>query len=332
MFTRTISATIGFAALALSATPAQAQYMMHLDPNLYMLTVMNMTGGPNTCMTGLPLPEKEVDEARVPAPDVMQAYFGAAQGGGLKSTFFRASKKAQWTHGSTTVPLAQIDAQSDPLAAAGNRLDPQALRFFRAGNFQTAQGQWLVNGADGSVVGLYDAVFQREKKMWKLERLTAYAAADKVVPAMQYCVTPGDVTESKIKSATDQISYHEKEIVKAQAKLEKARAELASAEATLAAQPKNTGQREIVSTARKDVESREKKLADLKKALTNAQEYRDKSNRDKAEIAALTLPAAEAARFRGFETTTATEDAAKKAEEEAKKKAEKDAKQAAKGG
>jgi membrane protein involved in colicin uptake len=46
----------------------------------------------------------------------------------------------------------------------------------------------------------------------------------------------------------------------------------------------------------------------------------------------LTLPAAEASRFRGFETTTAKEDAAKKAEEDAKKKAEKEAKQAAKGG
>jgi hypothetical protein len=46
----------------------------------------------------------------------------------------------------------------------------------------------------------------------------------------------------------------------------------------------------------------------------------------------MTLPAAQAARFSGFETTTAKDLAAKKAEEEAKKKAEKEAKQAAKAG
>lgn len=331
MFARTASATICIAAMALAATPVQAQYMMHLDPNLYMLTVMNMTGGPNTCMTGLALPDKEVDEARLPAPAVMQGYFAAAQGGGRKSSSFRASKKAQWTYGGTTVQLAQIDAQSDPLAAPGNRLDPDTLRFFRSGNFQTAQGQWLVTGPDGTVAGLYDAVFQREKRVWKLDRLTVHGAADKVVPATQYCLTPGDVTDGKVKSATDQVSYYEKEIGKAEAKLEKAKAKLATEEAALAAKPGATAKRELVRTAKKDVENREKRLADQKESLTKAQEYRDKSNRDKEEIAALTLPAAEANRFRGFETTTAKEDAAKKAEEEAKKKAEKDAKQAAKG-
>lgn len=331
MFARTAFSIIGVAAIAVSAVPVRAQYMMHLDPNLYMLTVMNMTGGPNTCMTGLALPEKEVDEARLPAPATMQSYFAAAQIGGRKSAAFRTSKKAQWTHGSTTVQLAQIDAQTDPLAVAGNQLNPETLRFFRSGNFQTAQGQWLVNSADGTVAGLYDAVFQREKGVWKIDRLTVYKAADKVVPAMQYCLTPGDVTEHKIKSANDQISYFEKEIGKAEAKLDKAKAKLASDEAALSAKPGSTGQREAVRTAKKELENREKKLADLKENLANAKEYLDKSNRDKAEIDAMTLPAAEASRFRGFETTTAKDDAIKKAEEEAKQKAEKEAKRAAKG-
>jgi hypothetical protein len=338
MFARRVSATMGIAALAITATPAQAQYMPHLDPNLYMLTIMNMTGGPNTCMTGLALPDKEIDEARLPAPVVMQGYFAAAQGGGKKSASFRTSKKAQWTYGSTTALLAQIDAQSDPLAITGNRLDPDTLRFFRSGNYQTAQGQWLVNGPDGKVVGLYDAVFQREKGLWKLSRLTVHGAKDAVVPATQYCLIPGDVTEEKIKSANNQISYYEKEIGKAEAKLAKAKTQLVSDEAKLAAKPGGTAQREAVRTAKKDVENREKKLADLKESLADAREYLGKSNRDKEEIAAMTLPAAEAARFRGFETTTAKEDAAekaekeaKKAEEDAKKKAEKEAKQAAKG-
>jgi hypothetical protein len=338
MVTRKVFATSGMAAMALVATPAQAQYMMHLDPNLYIMLALQMSGGPNTCITGMALPDKEVDEARGPAPAAMQGYFTAAQSGGRKSASFRLSKKAQWTYGSNSVTLEQIDAQSDPLAVTGNRLDPDTLRFFRAGDAQTAQGQWLVYGPDGQPAGLYDAIFKREKGEWKLERLTLYGAAEPVVPAMQYCTTPGDVTEHKAKASTDQIANIEKEIGKAEAKLEKAKAQLASDEAALAAKPGNTVQREAVRTAKKDVANREKKLADLKKNLSDTQEYRDKSNRDKAEIAAMTLPAADAARFRGFETTTAKEDAAKKAEEDAKKaeedakkKAEKEAKKAAKG-
>jgi hypothetical protein len=332
MFARTATITISIAALALSAIPVRAQYMMHLDPNLYMFVAMNMNSGPNTCMNGIAPPDKEIDEARLPAPGIMQAYFAAAQGGSGKAASFRNSKKASWTYGDTVASQAQIDAQTDPLAVAGNRLDTNALRFFRSGDFQTAQGQWLVNRADGEVAGLYDAVFKREKKIWKLERLTIFTAADPVVPAMQYCATPGDVAEHNMKSAANQIDYLEKEIVKAQAKLEKAKETLAADEAALAAKPSRAELKEMVRQSTKQLEARKKKLADLQENLVDAQKYRDNSSRDKAEIAEMTLPAAQAARFSGFETTTAKDLAAKKAEEEAKKKAEKEAKQAAKAG
>ncbi len=330
MFRRMASASIGIAVMSLATVPVQAQYMMHLDPNLYMLMAMQMSGGVNTCITGMALSDKKVEEARQPTLDAMKGYFAAAQSGAPKSASFRVSKKAEWTFGTTVAPLAQIDAQSDPLAAAANRLDPDPLRFFRSGDGQTTQGQWLVNGADGSVAGLYDGVFKRERGIWKLERLTLYGAADKVAPAMQYCTTPGDVTAHRVKAATDQIANLEKEIAKSEAKLELAKAQVSRAEAALAAKPGDTTQREAARTAQQDVAAREKKLADLKKNLTDAQEYRDKSNRDKEEIAALTLPAAEAARFRGFETTTAKEDARKKAEDEAKRAEEKAKKKAAK--
>lgn len=331
MFTRTASVIIGGAALALAAPPAPAQYMMHLDPNLYMFVTMQMGNGPNTCLTGMALPDKEVDEARRPAPGVMAGYFTAAQDGGSKSASFRVSNKAQWSHGSTTAALAQIDAQRDPLALAGNRLDPDALRFVRSGDAQSAQGQWLVKRPDGAAAGLYDAVFRRERGVWKLERLAVHGADEPVAPAMQYCTTPGDVTEFKLKTSADRILSLEKEIVKAEARLDKARAQLASAEAALAAKPGGTMQREAAGTARRDVADREKRLADLRKNLADTRDYRSKANRDRAEIAAMTLPAAEAHRFRAFETTTAKEEAAKKAEEEARKKAEKEARQAARG-
>lgn len=329
MFARTALATISSAALALTAAPARAQYMMHLDPNLYMFVTMQMGSGPNTCLTGMALPDKEVDEARRPAPGVMAGYFAAAQSGGSKSASFRVSNKAQWAHSGTTATLAQIDAQRDPLALEGNRLDPDALRFVRSGDAQSAQGQWLVKGPDGAAAGLYDAVFRRDRGVWKLERLAVHGADEPVAPAMQYCTTPGDVTEFKLKSSAERILSLEKEIAKAEVRLDKARTQLASAEAALAARPGGTTQRDAVGTARRDLADREKKLADLQKSLSDARDYRSKASRDKAEIAAMTLPAAEAHRFRAFETTTAKEDAAKKAEAEAKKKAEKAARPAA---
>jgi hypothetical protein len=323
MVTRTGTIAIAAAAMVVAGTPANAQYMMHLDPNLYMMVVMNMNSGPNTCLTGIALPDKEVDEARLPAPAVMQGYFAAAQGSGSKSASFRQSEKAQWSHGTTVAPLAQIDAQRDPLAAAGNRLDPDALRFFRAGDAQTAQGQWLVTRADGVAAGLYDAVFKREKSVWKLERLTVHGAADPVAPAMQYCAKPGDVTEHMVKSAVDRIAYIEKEITKAEEKLVAAKAKLAADEAALSAKPDRSNLKETVRLSREQLDRREKKLIELRKNLADAREYQDNANRDKAELAAMTLPAAEAQRFRGFETTTAKDRAAKKAKEDAEKKAAK---------
>lgn len=332
MFKRVASGSISIAAITMAATPVQAQYMMHLDPNLYIMLALQMSGGPNTCITGLPLPDKEVDEARLPAPGVMQAYFAAAQGGGHKSAAFRTSKKAQWTNGGTSAALAEIDAQSDPLAIAGNRLDPDTLRFFRAGDAQSAQGQWQVLGPDGGGAGLYDGIFRREKGEWKLERLSVHGATDLVAPAMQYCSTPGDVTEHRVKAAMDQIANLEEQVTKAETKLANAHAQLAKDEGALAAKPSDSTKREAVRMSKKDIASREKKLADLQKNLTDTKEYLDKSKRDKDEIAAMTVPAAEAHRFRGFETTTAKEDAAKKAEEKAKKEEEQAKKKAAKAG
>lgn len=321
MSLKSLAASAASAALVF-AVPASAQYMPHLDPNLYMFAVMNMSNGPNTCMTGLALPDKEIAEARVPAPGVMQAYFDAARAGSSRLGAFRQSNKAQWTHAGKTVLLAAIDAQVDPLAVAGNRLDPEPLRFFRSGNFQTAQGQWAVMDGNGAVAGVYDALFQRQSGEWKLQRLTVFGADEAVAPAMQYCLEPGDVTDHAIESAGQRIEHFTKEIGKSETKLATERAKLAKAEAALAAKPGGTSQTEAVRRAKATVERREKKLADLREGLEDAQEYQANSNRDKAEIAALTGPARDALRIRGFETTTAREAAEKKAKEEAEKAAE----------
>ena len=305
------------------AVPATAQYMPHLDPNLYMLTVMQMNTGPNTCMTGIAPPEKELAEARDPAPGVMQAYFKAAQAGEARSHLFRSSKKAEWSGGGTTVAATAVDAQTDPLAVAGNTLDPEPLRFFRSGNFQTAHGQWGVLDSNGMMAGVYDAQFQREKGEWKLLNLKVMGKADSVEPAMQYCVTPGDVTENKITSAGNSMTYWEKELTKSEAKLLKEKDRLAKAEAALAAKPGSKSAIEAVRRNKLLVERREEKITEAREGLENAQEYKTNSERDVAEIAAMTVPASQALAFRTFELTTDKEAAEKKAKEEAEKKAEK---------
>ncbi|MCL4673381.1 MAG: hypothetical protein KJZ64_10690, partial [Sphingomonadaceae bacterium] len=214
-----------------------------------------------------------------------------------------------------------IDSATDPLATAGNRLDPEPLRFVRSGNFESAHGQWAVLDASGAVAGVYDAQFRRQSGVWLLQSLTVLGADETVAPAMQYCLKPGDVTEHKVTSAQNLIDYHTKQIAKSEAKLVKEQAALAKAEAALAAKPGKASQVEAVRRAKVAVERREKKLADSRKGLADAEEFKANSERDKAEIAALTGPARDALRIRGFETTTAREAAEKKAKEEAEKAA-----------
>lgn len=323
---RTKTGAVLAAAALVTTAPAAGQYMPHLDPNLYMVTIMNMTAGPNTCMTGLPLPENEVAEAREPAPQVMQRYFAAAQGGTSRLGAFRQSGKTSWVHAGKTVLLPAIDSAVDPLAVAGNRLDPEPLRFVRSGNFESAQGQWAVLDAGGAVAGVYDAQFRRQNGAWLLQSLTVLGAGETVAPAMQYCLKPGDVTEHKVTSAQDLIDWHTKQIGKAEAKLAKEQAALAKAEAALAAKPGKASQVEAVRRAKAVVERREEKLADSRKALADAEEFKANSLRDQAEIAAMTGPARNALRIRGFETTSDREAAEKRAKEKAEREAEKAAK------
>ena len=283
---------------------------------------MMNNGGANTCMTGAPPPDDEIAEAREPAPGVMQAYFDAAQNGGSLSSAFRESSKSSWSHSEITVPYEQIDAQSDPLAIAGNQLDPDPLRFFRAGSFETALGQWSVLDAAGSVAGVYDAEFKRQRGEWKLHKLSVVGAETAIAPAMQYCWEPGDVTEQRVVSAKDRIEHLERQIVKSEGKLVRDQERLDKAEAKLAVKPDRKSNQESAQRARERVAKREEKLSDLRESLADAQEALMKSERDVAEIAAMTVPAREALRFRDFELTTEKEEAEEKAAEEAEAAAE----------
>ena len=242
-------------AAASQPSPAYAQYMPHLDPNLYMLTMMNMGGG--------------------------------ASAGQL-----------------------DIDRQSDPLAAAGNRLDAQPLRFYRGGSGATALGQWAVLGADGEVAGVYTGFFTRSNKLWKLRELTLSASEEIVEPAAQYCVKPGDVIEHRLTSTKNWRESAAKSVDEAKTKLDTATVQVAAAEAAAVTDPKSSGPAKVLRDAKasqviwtKQLEKREKNLAD---ALEKSAE----AEKDAAEIKRLTGPARTALAFRVAEEEKVAEKTA----------------------
>jgi hypothetical protein len=192
------------------------------------------------CISGTPVSAKELAEARGPASGVMQAYFTAARGGGLKSAAFKLNKRTKWTAGKTVALAGTLDAQADPLAVAGNTLQPAPLRFYRAGDSVTALGQWEVRDVSGGVAGVYTALFEREKGVWKLRELTVSQADDVVAPAAQYCDTPGDVTENGVKASALQVDWAEKQLAKREASFTKAQAKARAAAEKASGEPRGS--------------------------------------------------------------------------------------------
>lgn len=286
------------AATALPASPAHAQYMPHLDPNLYILATMGYGGGVSPCLTGTPMADPKIAEARAPSLGAMQAYFAAAQGGTPKSAAFHLDKKSKWQGGGASAGQLDIDRQSDPLAVAGNRLEAEPLRFYRGGTGATALGQWAVLGADGQVAGVYTGFFTRSKKAWKLRELTFSGPAEIVEPIAQYCVKPGDVIEHRLTSTTNWRDSAQKSVDEARAKLDAATVQVAAAEAAIATNPKGHGAATVLRTAKADQAKWTKQLEKREKNLADALEKSAEAQKDADEIKRLTGPARTAQSFR----------------------------------
>jgi len=282
-------------ALLGTAQPAAAQYMMHLDPNLYILATMNMNGGVGACG---PMPQAEIDEARLPAPATMQAYFAAAQGGQPISPLFRLGRQTAWTLGEVTAGQAELDAQRDPLAVPGNRLDPATLRFFRAGTAGTAQGQWLVTAPDGGVAGVYNAQFQREDGQWKLLKLAIFRADDPVAPILHYCTDPGDLNEARVTGGEGRVTYSERELERAQRRRDEDLARAVDAEAQAAQRPDSTRLRQQATERRARATEREEQLTRARQGLTDSHTALTEARADLAAFTARTTAARNAADFR----------------------------------
>lgn len=285
-------------AVAAQAVPASAQYMPHLDPNLYMFATMGYGAGVSPCMTGTPMADAKIAEARAPAPGVMQAYFAAAQRGTPKSAAFHLDKKSKWQSGGASAGQFDIDRQADPLAVAGHVIEAEPLRFYRGGTGATALGQWAVRGADGGIAGVYTGFFVRSKKLWKLRELTVFRADETVEPAAQYCARPGDVIEHRLTSTKSWRESAAKSVDEAKNKLDAAIVQVAAAEAALASSPKNSGAATILRSARADREKWTKQVEKREKNLADALEKSAEAEKDAAELKRLTGPARDAQAFR----------------------------------
>ncbi|OJW62018.1 MAG: hypothetical protein BGO57_01180 [Sphingomonadales bacterium 63-6] len=235
-------------------------------------------------------------EAHAPGTKLMSDYFAAASAGKPRSALFKLTKKTRWTSGDAVADQTNLDRQIDPLAVAGNTLEPLPLRFYRAGSFTTAHGQWAVHAPDGSIAGVYDGFLEREGKVWKFRTLTLLRPEDEVVPANPYCQKPGDTDEADVNAFKMGVERTEKQLVKRKAKF------AAADEKARAAEAKAAGKKGSAATAagtlRAAAEEAAKKVAESEKNLAELQESLTKAETKLADYRALTGPARNAENFR----------------------------------
>lgn len=285
---------LAFPVFALTATSARAQYMPHLDPQLYANVIMRMSES-NTCA---PMPDKEIDEARLPAPGIMQGYFEAAQLGAPIAPHFKLNGKTRWTLGGVSVGEDALNGQKDPLAVPGNRLDPDTVRFFRAGTHQTAQGQWLVLNDAGEVAGVYNGQFERQKGEWRLHKLTIFEADQKVSPITHYCSSPGDMDERLVDALTMQVEALERRVAARTKRFERDVVKLEEARAKAAERPNNSNRARKLRERRDLMESRRAKLTEAQEQLAEARSNLDEAQADLAQLRSQRTEARNAHSFR----------------------------------
>lgn len=294
MFPNRGFATLGVAALALQAAPAAAQDYGVFIADVIGQTIANMNSYAPPCGY---MPDNELAEARDPAPGVMKGYFDAARSGGDRAQFFKLDGKTAWRLGERAVGGEGLNAQADPLAVEGNRLDPQPLRFYRAGTYSTAQGQWAVMAADGTVAGVYTGLFTRERGQWKLRELTVVPAGSEVGAIDQYCAEPGDLTDSAVTGSEQQIAWLEKEIADEEEDRQRDEARIATTEEKLATSDSRS-LRERLAREKRTLANRLESLDALRSALATARDGLAEAQKTRAELLALRGDARNALAFR----------------------------------
>lgn len=244
---------------------AYAQFSATFMPSVIGNTIGMMAAqdAETACMTGATLPDSEIAEARGPSTKALLQYFKSAGSRQDISGSFHLDKKTKLTNNSVPYGAANLSQSIDPISENGFNLESSSLRFFRSFSEASALGQWMVKSDSGAIVGVYTAYFVRKSGQWKIRELTITSKDQKIVPAMQFCHVPGDVTPFRL-------SYTEQGRVRAEKRLSKARARYASENARLEA-AKAKGDNSYVAINAASVEASAKAVEKAESALSDAQ-------------------------------------------------------------
>lgn len=189
------------------------------------------------CMGGEAMPPNEVAEARNPAPAVMQGYWAAVGVGQSPAAAFHLGSKTRWTAGATSAGQTGLGKVVDPFARAGMTFTATPLGFVRAGDGQSALGQWAAEDRPGHRGGTYQALLRRQAGVWKLSTLELVEARSWIDPVVQYCHAPGDVMPFRVGQAQRMVEQAERREVKSAKKAGETRAKAERAAAALASAP-----------------------------------------------------------------------------------------------
>jgi hypothetical protein len=220
------------------------------------------------CMSGTPMVEKEVAEASIPAPGVMRGYWQAVTAGNAPMAAFVIDKKTRWIAAGKELNQTNLGNIADPLARSGGSLVEIPVGFVRAGDAQSALGQWLVRDPAGRILGTYQGLFRRKSGQWLFSTLTLVGAKEWVDPVVQYCHAPGDVLPYRVASTQRALEYATRQEAKASAKAADARAKAAEFRARADAAPGKVSAR----LAEDEAARREATLLQRQEALRVARE------------------------------------------------------------
>lgn len=224
------------------------------------------------CMTGTPMVDKEVAEASTPAPGLMRSYWQAVSSGTAPTSAFLIDKKTRWISAGKELTQANLGTLVDPFARSGASLVEAPIGFVRAGDAQSALGQWVVRDGSGKRIGTYNALLRRKTGQWLLSSLTLVGAAEWTNPVVQYCHAPGDVLPYRIASSQRALEYAVKQEAKASVKGADALAKAERAQAAATAAPGNSTKAAAAALARQDAIRRETTLIQRRTALQAARD------------------------------------------------------------
>lgn len=183
-------ATASFTLLTYMPSGAQAQ--SSILPDVIGATIGNMSAGwPEKCLS---LKQKEKPKAvarfSAEAEPALRVYLAAAGSGADLSPTYKRTWSNRWALDG--VVTQDLRAVRDPWASRVERLEAVGLVLGRSEIF--GHGIWRAFGADGALLGTYEAEMIRKTKGYAVGRLKLWSPGQEgqARPLTAYCVEPGD--------------------------------------------------------------------------------------------------------------------------------------------